>query len=322
MNEKKVITKNVTIAVALACLLIGVGIGFVVEYYILNAEIDQLTKDFKDFEAYTSKMRAVKYLISGYNSTVGLIPEVPSWFEPLPLNHLYWLTSDNMLAYYALKNYDAAVSNAILNKIKGYAINYSLPVNSEGVPISYKHEVLIGTALPETFNLSNYYHLSKTPLNLISYDDIVHYAETINPIIVAEVNNRTTIMSDWANYADMLLYKAVDCHLKNNTTEAVELFKNASAMWDGYGLNDIVYNSSTQPRYEVYKLCLLEYVRKLLKQPYLPYESQLVNRIFSAQQSNGGIITHYTKTGEYLPYAYTNTETTAIFLIADVEYCM
>ena len=90
----------------------------------------------------TIHQKAINYLINGYNnSSLHLIPETNE-------SNTYWLVSDNLLAYYALRNDNPAISNEIANTLKTYVTSYNLPHDVNGLPISYKHEAVVGDILP------------------------------------------------------------------------------------------------------------------------------------------------------------------------------
>jgi len=107
------------------------------------------------------------------------------------------------------------------------------------------------------------------------------------------------------------LYASLSSYWSENLTAATEYFSKAVAMWDGMG----IYDKATRVDglYETYKLGLLLYTSKVLNYK-LPFEHQLIERVWRQQATNGGIITRYKPDGE--PFGDTNTETTAIVVIA------
>ena len=95
-----------------------------------------------------------------------------------------------------------------------------------------------------------------------------------------------------------------------------------SDLWDGVGLRDLGYNISygegqaigNPHAYSTYKLGLLLYVSGILA-VHLPFESDVVNRIWSMQnQTNGGIFTHIMPDGSS-GASDTNTENTAMVIL-------
>lgn len=243
-----------------------------------------------------------------YNPQYGLLPEA----DDIPV---YWVTCDNMLAQCALKDFVPTISANISATIKQYAINYSLPVDANGIPISYKHEVLLGETIPTAANDSypfwQWVHYNLTVPSW-SYQNL-----TNNPpiVVVADIQNDTHLTTDWMQYEDLVLYRAMDYFYLGRYDDAVNLFNSASSMWDGTGINDKAYRDtlSTVSQYQIYKLILLCYTRRLLALPPLSFESAMITKILSAQRPDGGIRTGYAPGGEFNSDA--NTETTAMFVI-------
>jgi hypothetical protein len=248
---------------------------------------------------------AAHYLYQNYNSKLRLIHEAP-----IVAPNIYWLVSDNLLAQEALRGYFPQTSSEIKERLIDLADEFGLPRNDEGLPISFKHEVLLGenTSLP--FRTS-------TIVTLINTSDYVVRAEIANG----------TIMHDWADYADLLLFASLsEFNLWNRTRNEAHLnmsrkwFERAAGMWDGIGLRDktVIYGQYERGYdiYATYKLALLYHVSKLLNET-LTYENELLERLWKQQQANGGFFTDYLSDGS--PYGDTNTETTAIVLIANVK---
>jgi hypothetical protein len=244
--------------------------------------------------------KAVNFLLnSQFNQSLGLCRESPN-FAP----NVYWLVSDNLWAWKALKMANesglsnAAEAGAAAEKIKAklveLAVQYGLPRDADGLPQSYVHEAVIGSlALPPY----------RTETNCTLYkDDYVLNITMLNG----------TIMNDWAQYADLLLYAALSCHWQGNDTEALGYYRNVVTMWNeaDRGLQDKTVNGT----YDTYKLALLLYTSRVLGKS-LVFESKLVKRIYAQQrESDGGIVTNYKADGAL--YGDANTETTSIAIIA------
>jgi hypothetical protein len=240
--------------------------------------------------------KAASYLIASYNSTLHLCPEVYGHSE---LGRIYWICSDNLLAYYALQNSSEPISGEIKAEIKEYAANYGLPTNSEGLPLSYKHESVIGEVLPPYFrNASNCY--------LVNASDYT---------IKTEINN-DTVMDDWENYADLLAFRGLSLIKEGDSSAAKTCYDKMMNMSDGYGFADTAFEKDETKTYQTYKLALSMILRKALGLPKPAIENNMTEIIKICQQENGGIITGYyqnLQTGGHLA----NTETTALVIIAD-----
>jgi len=234
---------------------------------------------------------AVKFLENMYNSTIGLCAEA---LTAAP--NTYWLVSDNLWSYKALENYAPEVSNAIKSKLIELASAYNLPTDDQGLPISFKHEAVIGDIVP-TFNATVSYTL---------YSD--------DYTLKTDIANGTAVMENWQEYADLLLYAALSKHWEGKDKEATALFSKAKEMWDGIGINDTA--TRTEGKYATYKLALLLYASKVLGEK-LGFEEELIATIWRMQdQTTGGIITDYYPNGKPVEYADANTETTSITIIA------
>jgi hypothetical protein len=248
--------------------------------------------------------KAVDFLInSQFNQNLNLCRAAP---EVAP--NMYWLVSDNLWAWKALKvANESRLSNAleagriapaIETKLKEKAQLHNLPKDSNGFPISFMHEAVIGDVIPTP---------NRAPTILTLHSD--------DYIVKTEVCNGTT-MPDWYTYADRLLYMALSYHWQGNDTAANMYFKNATdserVRWDGIGINDTETNATGS--YATYKLALLLYTSKVLGKK-LAFEFELVMRIWSLQrETDGGIITNYFENGT--SYGDANTETTSIVIIA------
>jgi hypothetical protein len=233
---------------------------------------------------------AVEFLKGIYNSTIGLCAE-----SPTAAPNTYWLVSDNLWAYKALEKHAPEISEAIKLKLIELAKTYNLPVDSQGLPISYKHEAVIGDTVPTPFNVTVQYTL---------YSD--------NYALKTEIANGTAVMQDWQEYADLLLLAALSKHWEGKDDEATALFNKAKEMWDGVGINDKA--TKADGYYATYKLGLLLYTSKILGIK-LDFEAQLIATIWRMQdKTTGGIITGYKPDGT--PLGDTNTETTSITIIA------
>jgi hypothetical protein len=244
--------------------------------------------------------KAVDFLInSQFNQNLNLCRVAP---EVAP--NVYWLVSDNLWAWKALKAANESrlsnaaeagrIASAIEDKLKKKAQLHNLPKDPNGFPISFMHEAVIGDVIPTP-------NRNSTNLTLQSDDYIVKI----------EICNGSEI-SNWQGYADRLLYMALSHHWQDNDTAAIQYFENASSMWDGTGINDNA--TKAQGFYTTYKLALLLYVSKVLGRR-LPFEYGLVMRIWSLQrETDGGIITNYFANGT--SYGDANTETTSIVIIA------
>lgn len=235
-------------------------------------------------------VNANKYLISVYNSTLNLIPETAT-------NNVYYITSDNLLAYFALQDYSSDVSNSIKNTIADYASTYGLPKDSNGLPIDYKHETVLGDSLISSLRTTNTY-------------SIVNGSGTI----MAEVNNGSGVMSDWQNYSDLVAYMGLSYYNQGNIQGAINEYNTMMSMWNGHGFVDNTNVNATVKTYDTYKLALAII---LAKDCGIPTNAEMISIISNMQDGNGGIHTQYTYDTNLTVVGSVNTETTALVAIAD-----
>jgi hypothetical protein len=253
----------------------------------------------------TIHQKAVEYLLNGYNSSsLHLIPETNE-------SDTYWLVSDNLLAYYALRNDNPAVSNEIAKTLKTYVTTYNLPCDSNGLPISYKHEPVVGDILPG--KLRNppdppYYNVSVTS----------------DYRVIAEIDN-VTVAKGWENYADWLALEGISLFNNHQYTEANAIYNQLvnSSMWNGYGFTDDAFKNRVENqsviKYDTYKLGLALILAKDLQIENTTFTNQCLSIIEQCQLADGGVQTYYnfTRDGQFerLPDS-ANTETTSITAIA------
>ncbi|MEM2971897.1 MAG: hypothetical protein QW270_05690 [Candidatus Bathyarchaeia archaeon] len=231
------------------------------------------------------------------------------WESSTYESNICWVAPSNKIAYWGLKDWNVTLAEQIKNKLKEIATTYNLPCDVYGLPVTLRHDSLFGLAVwrnPDTrFNQT-------TILNLYNQSGYM---------IEIEISNSTEPISDWFEYADLLIYEALDYTISKvwgevNIAKAKELVNKVIDMWDGYGLRDQQYYNNNQTKYETYKLALLYFACKKLNIP-LKFEKQLITQIWKAQAPNGGIHTHYTKTGDFA-FSDCNVETTAIVLYCNI----
>jgi hypothetical protein len=255
----------------------------------------------------STSYKANMYLANNYNPKLHLIAETN-------ISQKYWLVSDNLLASHALKNYNQTISNDIDSKLKSIAAKYNIPTDLNGLPKSYKHEALIGDILSEPFRNS-------------SQENGTLLVNGTNYSIVTEIDD-FAIIEDWQKYSDLLALRGISlCNQK--TPEATALAKDYFYLmmnsWDENGFADRAYtdpNSTSYHVYQTYKLGLALILSNDLKIVNSSVNNKISSIITLCQNQDGGVITGYElRNGsiERSQFATTNTETTAILSLADVQ---
>jgi hypothetical protein len=249
--------------------------------------------------------KAVDYLReTAYSRDVRLCREAP---RVAP--NVYWVASDNLLAFKALKRYDSRLASTIRRKLVRIAELYDLPRSREDrLPLSLRYDVIIRD--DETLEIPP---RNITHLTLYSDSYTLKY----------DIANGTGRFYDWPYYADLRLLVALSDYNSGDEVNALSNLAAAANMWDGIGLRDNAtdrsYGEGQDPRdgphaYATYKLGLLLYVSGKLHKP-LSFEQDVVKRIWLMQnQTSGGIFTHITSNGTR-GYDDTNTETTAFVIL-------
>ena len=236
-----------------------------------------------------------EFLESQYVPEAGLLRAATVAY---PDNTTIWIASDNLLAARAL---------IVLGSPYGSIIEEVLYNNYSG-GWDKLHEVLLGVNIPDVF---------REP-TIIVLGNVYSRKFNVTLTIKYEYHNGS-IINDWRDYADLVVYRALDKLIEGSKQEAIQLFENLIAMWDGYGFRD----KASINEYTTYKLALAIYLYRALKATGLnvgQYED-IINKCYEIlsrlQRSDGGIITNYiVANGEIIPRGDANVETTSIVALA------
>jgi hypothetical protein len=259
-----------------AVLLIIIVSGFVIAY--LSNRPSTETPSNKQ------KLAVVDYLHKHFTDNIGLIyesedngtdPNAPRFSQ----QKIYYIYSDNLLAEYALMPYEPQISQKINQTIQSYQLQ----------PSNF-FEVLFGKIIPVNLSLAN-----TLPVDKIS-----------DSIVLAEFHNSSEPLL--GTYANALIYQSLNCYLKGNLTEAKQYFNQAVSLWDGMG----IYDDATRAdqKYANYKLALVLYASKVLD---VNIDNRIEQKLWSMQQSNGGITSLADLNGN--PINTCNAETSATALL-------
>jgi len=170
-------------------------------------------------------------------------------------------------------------------------------------------EVLFGMDIPDTFYTTYKEFLGDYQVNGTDYQ--VYWEKT----------NTSSILEDWYEYTDLLVYHALDKLLAGSRSEAELSFINLTKMWDGYGFRDKAFNGV----YAVYKCSLFIYLYKALDyagstiiHDYDGIYYKCLDIVRNAQDPvYGGIHTDYiVRNGDIVITGDMNIETTSITVLA------
>lgn len=211
-----------------------------------------------------------------------------------------YIASDNLLASYALSLLSCPLGEIVKKELEKYNKGFD-----------ELHEVILGVKIPDEF-----YARKNEYVGLV-------FSHKFGPIeIFYEKPDKNRVINDWYNYADLIVYKALNYLLDGKVKEAVGIYEKLMRMWDGWGFRDIVAVKSGS--YETYKvalgLLLLQKLKKIdrkITENYQETIEKMKKIILSLQDENGGIITDYTvQDDKIIPLGDSNTETSSIVVIS------
>lgn len=228
-----------------------------------------------------SEQRGLAFLIARYNPALGLLNE-----SPIAAPNNYWLTNDNALAAYAFARLGQLEMSATLQSSLqryGHDSNGLIEV-VWGLPVSFPP-----------------YAARQEMLSKVGIDDIWQEFHDGDPLL------------DWAEYSDLGFLGALNEYQHGQFAEALSIFSNTLAQFDGTGFHDKAFNGL----YATYKLALALYAGATIHAP-IPNGDQLLKILGSMQTADGGYKTDYHDLDT--PEGDANTETTALALLAQAAY--
>lgn len=217
--------------------------------------------------------RGDSFLTSLFDRELNLLPEYQG-------SKTFWLFHDNYLAAKVLKTKHPEIAAQIMNAI-----------HREGVQKSGKIEIIFNEA--------------EKALPFRHYELKVLRAAGPKEIRTEVVTDRA--LNDWEQYADLLLFSSM---AEPDPASARAHWDQAMLMWDGKGFMDAATRHNQL--YATYKLALALIASRNFEIPFQTL-SELRERLLSLQDSSGGWITDYDKTGKRVGLA--NVETTCLAMI-------
>jgi len=214
-----------------------------------------------------------------------------------PDNTTIYVANDNVLAARALAVLGSPLAEKVMSVLYN---NFSGGWNG-------KIDVLLCKSIPDKF-----YKPEKEVVGRID-----------GYIIAYEKMNTSVVITDWYDYADLLVYHALNKLLQGSRAEAEKAFLNLTRMWDGYGFKDNFVKEHGV--YQVYKCALFIYLYRALEDAgstiiygYQDIYEKCLEIIAKAQDPvKGGIHTDYrVVNGKIVIQGDMNTETTSIVVLA------
>ena len=230
--------------------------------------------------------RAVEYLTNQFNPEINLTYESEDqgthWLRTCDYpdyrwgySQTYWLTSDNLVAMYALQPWNPELSHLINKSLHSYSI-----------PPSGKFEALFGTLVGPERQARN-----------------VQVTTTPNTCILARIHNGS-LADPRFRFADVLVYEALTQFWLGKIPKAHKLIQEVQTMWNGSCIvdssiadkhihkqdqapSDLDYNTT-------FKIALLLYAVRVTDYPMSQEEFRaLEDHLWSRQLENGGIAVAY-----------------------------
>jgi len=233
----------------------------------------------------TAAERATNYLVSSYDSRVGLVVATPN-------ANVSWLYSDNYVVMLALRQ--AGQSNLTLASVADN-ISGKISVYTQELGGFENQYMVLGNnwSGPCVFNSTKPYTITR--------------ANGIE--INVTLNNGTGTLSE-SQYADIAFLKAICLQDQGHHEQAIHQFNLGASFFDGKGFRDLPFNETGQ--YQTFKLALYIYASKVLSQPV----NQLaVTILLKMQAPDGGFYTGYDPSLSH-DDTETNAETTGLAILA------
>ncbi len=236
--------------------------------------------------------RAEAYLVSHFDPHLELVYESEDpgqhWLKRefdsfrWHYNQTYWLYSDNLFAYLALRYDHPEISNRIMETITAY---HQPPANF--------FEVVSG---------------QRISLPLHDAQDFI-IAQSSDYVVMIRRHNSTRFAL--GEYVDFWMYEALEYALEGNLASASFLVREAESLWHGDGLWDWSF-TILDHMFSNQKLALLIFTARAIGL-HLSHEDEMEAHIWSMQNQDGGIASlsdpKGTKTGS------ANAETTALAVL-------
>jgi hypothetical protein len=236
--------------------------------------------------------KAETYLLNHFNPSLGLIYESEDpgqhWLSHEMTDYrwrydqTYWLYSDNLFAYLALRHDFPQISDRIRDA-----------VNSYKQPPSELFEVLTG---------------QRVRLPLHNAQDFI-VAANQDDVIMIRRHNATSLA--FGVYVDFWMYLALERALEGNLAGAVSLVRQAEFLWRGNGLWDWSFTIYDH-MFSNQKLALLIFAERAIG-VNLEHESEMEAHLWSMQNKDGGVASLSYPNGTKAGSA--NAETTALAIL-------
>ncbi len=213
-------------------------------------------------------------------------------------NTTIYTANDNILAAEALRILGSPLAERIYETLLQQYPRYTW---------NKKVDVLLAQPIKGVFGTKNETILKQIGIYTVKWDGM----------------NFSNPMDDWREYADLLVYHALNSLLHGDRIAAEEDYEELIAMWDGWGFHDKVREK--EGLYDAYKLALAYYLHRALEAAgsSLPQahadlaEKWLCMLALLQDEETGGITARYKAGVKHpVPVGDPNTETASMTVLA------
>ena len=200
-----------------------------------------------------SSVKAYDYIVSNYNSTVGLVRENE-------VTNKYWLWTDNILASNVLKDYDFAKSANITKTIRDYGKNYK---------INFRH-----------------------PVGAL-FDQVATFKTVTNKKVTGNVwisDSDGTVELSCDDYADIAFLKAIYFYKAGKIDDAKSCYQKGVGFFDGIGFKDKAFGPDGN-RYSTYKVAMWQIASNVTS--FGQAKDAMIILGYEQNPITGGVYTHY-----------------------------
>jgi hypothetical protein len=243
---------------------------------------------------------ACQFLENLYNPVLGLVRSNPN-------SRVYYIASDNLLAWHALQDCNNPTAESTSSNITR-SIGPCCSIGDD-----LMHTALFGEVIPVPFHMSNTLTVANSSIGRL-FNGIPPSKAGGNYTVLWEVHNSTNVLPD-CTYGDVTVYAALTHHWNSDITGAQHEMDCLRPMYDGHGIVDEAYKDgafSEHGIYQTYKLALYIYARQKISNIY---DYNAVDSLSRMQGPDGGFHTGYDTAGTYTG-TLENAETTSISIIA------
>ena len=252
-------------------------------------------------QTYERVQNACIFLENLYNSTLGLV-------ESYPHSHVYYVASDNLLADSALQ--DCSSEQA---KLIGQNITRTMSLCC-GNGDDLMHESLLGRNVPLPIHNATILTVANSTTGKL-FHGTTAMAAGGNYTVLWEYHKGTGILPD-CEYGDAVVYTALQLSRDHNTTGTQHEMGCLNKMYDGIGIVDEAYNSTTSSQYGVYqtyKLALYLYAQNNISHAFNSSDVEIL--LQPPPGPGNGFYTGYLAPGTFDRTTLENAETTSIAMI-------